>query len=1105
MTVAPETSSNVLPFRPDPKRPARQSSDFVSWYDAGFHDLVPVTPPTAVIATGSKLEPKNLGKAPGLRMPLGSWTGFPNWRHHKASRTDVETWRDWQCNAGIACLAVAGVDLDIWDGSAQDAIDHARLRALQILGPAPVRVGQAPKQLLMYRVTQPARKMRIVFRRQGAAADAKPFIIEVLGAGQQFVIEGTHPSGTSYTWDVDPRRKGVDKLTEVTPEQLERFVQTMGAELVNMGYEIVASGSARTDREDVDQDRLVDPDLDRIARAVAAIPNDNVNFAERTSYIRMGVAIKAAFKNDEPRGLEVFKEWALRWPGADGKQNDEDQIERDWGSLNPPFAIGADYLIGTAFRFGHQEDGEFSVAGMFEDVTKVAREGVLIEAMDWTKGDIATMGDRLKGIATSHPGILDEIVDLQQLSNGLTMNDFELVMKLGVDTTILDIWTRDAIFLNARMLIDKDRAGELSLPLGAYFDGWQRNGTMDANHAFATFGLALLAERGRSVDFARIVTYADAALSVYGQAGPVIDFGAAAYVLKKLMVYNDREYEKIANQLLLYPDWRNRGRRALDAVLVRNAFAYERSGDPINHPLVTDHRPAMQYQPHEMDRHLSEMLDVLADSGDDINDEPVFQQGRTIVTVRPVARSSAEGSDTVRVEPFSHGWMAQRIMRTVRFKVQDGKTNEWLHRQVPDGFVHKVMDVGGALGKLRPLNGVTNIPLIGPDGRVLDTPGYDRETGLFVHFGDADFNVAGLPRSREAALTAYKWLAEVLLDGFEFATPCDETVAVSALLSLLVRRLISQAPGYLVTAPIRSSGKTTLVQVVAEAILGETLSANTWPHNEEEFTKSMMSWLRSASSAVLLDNIRDGSKVDSPTLAEALTSSTVSGRTLGTNEIATVRSNVVWFLTGNGLTVSRDMTTRLLTCTIEPNSEMPEHRVYTRANPISWARTARIKAVRHALTIILSYLEAKTSGVRVSRGSRFEEWDGLVRQPLLWLFDGSPERDIGRQFDTKTEEDRQTNPNELILQGLRSRFGLNNPFTVKDVKDIYEDWGASDGDNEPVELLREGFGEKLGKRKPSRNNLRAILVQVTGRVLDGIKLTHTVTRDDTTYQFSRVS
>ena len=92
-------------------------------------------------------------KKPG-RFRRGRWVDYPAWTRHCCRATtehEIEIWCGWPDAAvGIACGAVIGIDIDI-AADAEAAIDLERF-ARTCLGDTPaLRIGCAPKRLLVYR------------------------------------------------------------------------------------------------------------------------------------------------------------------------------------------------------------------------------------------------------------------------------------------------------------------------------------------------------------------------------------------------------------------------------------------------------------------------------------------------------------------------------------------------------------------------------------------------------------------------------------------------------------------------------------------------------------------------------------------------------------------------------------------------------------------------------------------------------------------------------------------------------------------------------------------------------------------------------------------
>jgi RecA-family ATPase len=328
-------------------------TDFAIWAAAGFtSDLVPIIPPDAPLSASSTIRPEDRGKAPGRKNGEGTWAGF-DWRSREASEQDLAAWAQMGAGAGLRASRYPGLDIDVLDEQLAGLIEAEARRAL---GQAPVRIGRAPKRLLAYRTAEPFGRIALRFR---APDDERGHLVELLGAGRQYVIDGVHPlTRKPYTWSERPK---ASLLTEIDQAKAEAFFADLEMLLDLLGCMVLPrESSTTTDRSKIDQDALRG-NPDRLDEAIALLPNDNAWFPDRSDYINVGIAIKSAYGPDEePRGLERWLEWTSRWEGNSRSPagNDPDAARADWESFKPPFAIGADYIFRLAGAFGFNVGAE---------------------------------------------------------------------------------------------------------------------------------------------------------------------------------------------------------------------------------------------------------------------------------------------------------------------------------------------------------------------------------------------------------------------------------------------------------------------------------------------------------------------------------------------------------------------------------------------------------------------------------------------------------------------------------------------------------------------------------------------------------------------------
>ena len=110
--------------------------------------------------------------------------GFDGWQKSKATKGQLKDWLEGGFkNAGVGILTrtTCAIDIDCMD---EEAALHFEAWCTENFGKAPVRIGKAPKRLLLYRTAEPFKK-----RKSTEYSDdwGEKQQIEILGDGQQFV------------------------------------------------------------------------------------------------------------------------------------------------------------------------------------------------------------------------------------------------------------------------------------------------------------------------------------------------------------------------------------------------------------------------------------------------------------------------------------------------------------------------------------------------------------------------------------------------------------------------------------------------------------------------------------------------------------------------------------------------------------------------------------------------------------------------------------------------------------------------------------------------------------------------------------------------------
>lgn len=279
-------------------------------------------------------------KKPG-RYRLGSWQDYPKWSRYcerATTENEVDLWSDWpECGIGIAAGTVIGLDIDVLDA---DIACRIEALANEMLGHTPaVRIGQAPKRLLVYRAEVPFPGFKY-----------PP--IEVMGRGQQFVAFGIHPdTGQPYHWPVEP-------LTEIDLEDLPAISEAQAREFAFAAYALVPpklrpktiagdAGRAEHDPSCPEQRGT----YAAIEEALRFIPNDDLDY---DSWVRVGLAIRGALGDD---GEPLFEAWS-----ATSEKDVPTTTATKWRTFKPD-RIGAGTLYKLALDNGWLPDSNLQLNG----------------------------------------------------------------------------------------------------------------------------------------------------------------------------------------------------------------------------------------------------------------------------------------------------------------------------------------------------------------------------------------------------------------------------------------------------------------------------------------------------------------------------------------------------------------------------------------------------------------------------------------------------------------------------------------------------------------------------------------------------------------------
>jgi hypothetical protein len=452
----------------------------------------------------------------------------------------------------------------------------------------------------------------------------------------------------------------------------------------------------------------------------------------------------------------------------------------------------------------------------------------------------------------------------------------------------------------------------------------------------------------------------------------------------------------------------------------------------------------------------------------------LFQRGDFIV--RPgaaqIAIRGGAAANGERLYEVHTAELREHFSKCAEFVRWDIRNEQWKPTNCPEDVARAYAERRGRW-KLPALVGILNAPTLRADGSILAQPGYDDATGLiFAPAPGVEFPPVPMRPSRADALVALD-LLKSLIATFPFETAADRSVALSSILTAVVRRTLKTAPMHCFSSPRRGTGKGKLVDIAAGIGTGREASTVVQGRNEEETEKRLVALILSGDPVVSIDNCT--LPIEGDFLCSLMTQEHVRVRILGKSEAPRLPSNVAMFATGNNLSIRGDMTRRVLRCSIDAQLEFPEQRAFDR-DPVEEAKRNRGLYHSAALTILRAFKVAGSPSQSVPLGS-FEQWNSTVRDPLLWLGEADP-------CETQTLVDETDTEREQLAVLLDSWAGAIGPTSVsiKQAIDI-----ASSRDEKSCELRPEG--ERLldafraVASLPERGGGQGINTRVLGRYL----------------------
>jgi hypothetical protein len=340
---------------------------------------------------------------------------------------------------------------------------------------------------------------------------------------------------------------------------------------------------------------------------------------------------------------------------------------------------------------------------------------------------------------------------------------------------------------------------------------------------------------------------------------------------------------------------------------------------------------------------------------------------------------------------------------------------------------------------------VLNAPILASGGRIIENPGFDEDSGLLLDFKPKIFPPIPANPTQDDAKTAIEKLAHPLR-GFPFTSEAARSVALSSMLTALIRPSLRTAPLHAFDAPTAGTGKSLLAEIpglLATGIKPPSMSQGKTPEEDE---KRLSTILHAGDAVILIDNCERA--ISGDFLCSMLTQETVQARILGESERRILPCTALVLTTGNNLVFAGDVSRRVVVCRVDSKEERPDQRVFD-FDCQKEIRDNRPELVIAALTVLHAFNLAGRPGKLKPMGS-FDDW-AWIRGALVWLGQADP-------ADTR----------EAILE--------NDP-RKNELLEVMDAWEMAFA-NTPVEIADLS---KTGERTDDKDKLRDLLIDVACR------------------------
>lgn len=375
---------------------------------------------------------------PGQKGPVEE-----DWQKSVATPKLLKRWLDeGKGGYGIGVIATntPAVDIDVTD---EDFALELQAKAFELFGESPIRIGNAPKRLLLYRTDAPFRKIT-----------SKSYIdewgerqrIEILADGQQFVAFHIHKeTGKPYKWITEdsPKSLPADELPLFEVQKAQEFIDHFEAGAEKRGWEEsrgsklrrMASSGGEVDRNDpfAADAQPIDMSQVELQKRLMMVPGAE----DYDVWLQVGMALFHQYAGEDI-GREMWHEWS---ESADNYE--PETLDSKWRT----FDIGNKHRAPVTARLILQLAKDAAETKAIETATDLRdRFAQARDRSEWNEA--AKLARRAEIDHISRAGLADIARErLQTITGGkVPLPEVKKALAYEINTKELPRWCRDWVY-----------------------------------------------------------------------------------------------------------------------------------------------------------------------------------------------------------------------------------------------------------------------------------------------------------------------------------------------------------------------------------------------------------------------------------------------------------------------------------------------------------------------------------------------------------------------------------------------------------------------------------------------------------------------------------